>query len=282
MELKSYIALVKPGIVFGNALTAAAGFALASRRGVEEGLLAWMLIGLSLVIAGACAFNNYIDREADQKMARTQNRPLATGMISPRRAIESGFLLSLTGLLVLGFKVNLLSSLIALTGLGIYVFVYSALKYQTPKATLIGSLAGAVPPAVGYCAASGSFDLGALLLLLMTALWQMPHFFAIALYRLKEYAAASIPVLPISRGITNTKIQIVLYVVAFLFAAFLLPFFGYVGTVYRVTVAILGLGWFGLALWGFKAEDVTRWARGMFLSSLVVITGLCTVIIAAP
>ncbi len=184
MSIKSYVLLVKPGIVMGNAITAAGGFALASNGFFYLPLFLATLVGLSLIVASGCAFNNYIDREADQKMTRTQNRPLATGSIPVRTAVTIAVILGLLGAFLLALFVNLLSLCIALIGFTVYVLFYSVLKYRTTHATLIGSIAGAVPPVVGYCAVTHHLDTGALLLFLMMALWQMPHFFAIAIYRL--------------------------------------------------------------------------------------------------
>ena len=161
---KAYLMLMKPGIIMGNVITAAGGFALGSKGTFDFGLFLAALLGLSLIIGSACAFNNYIDRTADQKMKRTQNRPLAKGTISLQSATLFAIFLFLSGILVLTLFVNLLTLAIALIGFAVYVFFYSFLKYRSTHATLIGSIAGATPPALGYCAASNHFDMGALLL----------------------------------------------------------------------------------------------------------------------
>lgn len=275
---KAYFLLIKPGIIMGNAITAAGGFALASKGHFDFALFLTVLTGLSLIIASACAFNNYIDRDADQKMARTQNRPLARKVISTRNALLFAIALVLFGVSLLIFYVNLLTGVIAMIGFAVYVFLYSFSKYRSVHATLIGSIAGAVPPAVGYCAVSNNFDLGALLLFILIVLWQMPHFYAIAIYRLDEYAAASIPVLPIKRGIPATKLQMMYYVAAFVIASLMLTLFGYTGLAYTIVAAVLGLAWLWLSIKGFKSGNDKLWARQMFLFSLVIVTSLCAII----
>lgn len=273
--VKAHIVLTKPGIILGNVITMAGGFALASRGHFNGWLFLVTLVGLSFVIASSCVFNNYIDRQVDAKMARTKNRPLATGTISSKNALIFGAILGIIGAFILGFYTNLLALLIALAGLVIYVFPYSLGKYRTSHATLIGSIAGAAPPLVGYTAVTGSLDLAALLLFLIVVFWQMPHFYAIAIYRYHDYARASIPVLPVKRGMHTTKVHMVLYTIAFLVVALLLTVFGYTGYVYFTATALAGIVWLGLCIQGFKARIDAQWARKVFLFSLIVITVLC-------
>jgi protoheme IX farnesyltransferase len=275
---KSYYLLTKPGIIMGNIMTMAGGFALASSKFFNFWLFLATLIGTALVIASACIFNNYIDRIADGKMERTRSRALVKGDISTQSAILFASFLGLLGALFLALFANLLAMTLALFGFFVYVILYSFSKYRTVHGTLIGSIAGAIPPVVGYCAASHFFDRGAILLFVMIALWQMPHFFAIAIYRLEDYAAAFIPVMPLKRGMHKTKIQMLLYVIAFTAVSCLLTLFGYVSQVYLIVSLLLGSMWIALALAGFKADNDRLWARKMFLFSLVVILGLCVAI----
>lgn len=273
-----YIKLTKPGIIMGNAITAAAGFMLASRGHFNPWLFLAAILGLSLIVAAGCVFNNYMDRDTDKKMSRTQTRALATGSISVQNALIFAIILGVLGVSVLALFTNLLTLFIALTGFVIYVFFYGLLKYRTMYGTEIGSIAGAVPPVVGYCAVSHQLDGGALLLFLIIALWQMPHFFAIALFRSKEYAAASIPVLPLVKGIQMTKIRMVFYTLAFIASTLLLTFYGYTGYLYLTITILLGLTWLLLCLKGFKAPSNERWAHKMFRFSLIVVTILCIMI----
>lgn len=270
--------LTKPGIIFGNAVTAAGGFILASKAQIDLWLFLVTLMGLSLLIASACVFNNYIDRNMDKMMVRTQNRALVKGEISEQKAIGFATLLGVFGLLSLMRYTNLLTTIIALCGFLIYVVLYSLWKYRSSYATAIGSISGGIPPVVGYCAVVGCLDIGAFLLFMIVALWQMPHFFAIAVYRFDDYVAASIPVLPVKRGMYVTKVHMLLYIIAFLIPVFMLTMFGYTGYVYLIVIGLLGLFWLFLCIKGFKSTNDKLWGRQMFHFSLVVIMLLCIMI----
>ncbi len=272
--VKDYYLLAKPGIVFGNATTVTAGFILASRGHINFWLFLATLVGLSLVIASACVCNNYIDRWADAKMTRTKNRALVRGVISLRNAILFAVILGVLGLFILGLFTNLLTVVMAASGFIIYVFLYSFWKYRTTYATEIGSFAGGVPPVVGYCAVSNCFDAGALIVFLIITLWQMPHFFAIAIYRCHDYVAASIPILPAKRGAHITKMRMLVYIGAFTIATLMLTVFGYAGYAYLTAAVVLGLTWGWLCIKGFRVDNDQRWARKMFLLSLIVVTVL--------
>lgn len=276
--IKNYISLTKPGIIMGNALTAFGGFALASRGHYNLGLFLAMIAGLSCIIGAACVFNNYIDREMDQKMIRTRNRPLAKGSIPIQNALALAMVLAGIGGLLLVTMTNLLTTSIALLGFVVYVFLYSLSKYRTVYGTVIGSIAGAVPPVVGYTAVTNDLDAAALILFGMIALWQMPHFYAISIFRLKDYTKAAIPVLPAMKGILFTKIQMVFYIIAFILVSSLLTMQGYTGNGFLIVVMTLGLAWLGIGISGFKTKNDTRWARQMFFFSLVVVMGLSIMI----
>lgn len=273
--VKLYLTLTKPGIIIGNLITALGGFALASRGSMDGQLLLITLSGLAFVIASACVFNNYFDRSIDQKMSRTQNRPLAQGLISPFHALIYAFFLGAIGFLTLALFTNPYTTFAATAGFVGYIVLYGFSKYHTSYGTLIGSLAGATPPLIGYTAVNPSLDSGALLLFLILALWQMPHFFAITLYRLDDYAAAALPVLPLRKGIRATKIQMLFYTLAFTFITPLLTPLGYTGTAYFIVSSLLGILWLALSFSGFKAQNEKRWARKMFLFSLITVTLLC-------
>lgn len=276
---RTYLMLAKPGIIMGNSITAYAGFALASKGSIKAQLLITTLIGLALIIASACVFNNYIDRYADEKMIRTKHRALVKGSISIKNAIRFALILGLLGVVVLSFFTNPLALWAALIGFSVYVFLYSFWKYRTSYGTLIGSIAGAMPPLVGYCAVSGCVDLGALLLFFIVVFWQMPHFFAIAMNRLNDYAAASIPVLPIAKGIYATKIQMLIYTVSFAIAAILPTVYNLTGYAYLIIALIVGSVWLALCIKGFWMKNNKVWARQMFLFSLVAITLLSLFIV---
>lgn len=274
----NYYLLTKPGIIFGNLITVAAGFLLASKGHIDLKLFFATVIGLTFLIASACVFNNYIDRPIDKKMERTKNRPLVTGLISGQHALIFGMILGIIGNVVLLLYTNLLTVTVAGVGFFVYVIIYSLWKRHTIYGTAIGSIAGAVPPVVGYCAVSNHFDLGALILFSMLVLWQMPHFFSIALYHFDDYAAAEIPVLPIKKGALRTKIHMVLYIIGFIFTAIMLTFFDYTGYVYLTVTVIIGLAWLGLCLKGFKSSNDQIWGRRMFHLSLLLITVISFII----
>jgi heme o synthase len=267
---------MKPGIVYGNAMTAAAGFFLASRGHIDFYLFLLMLVGLSCVVASGCVLNNCIDRDIDQHMGRTKGRALVQGSVSVRAAIIYATLLGAVGIGILAVYTNLVTLAAALVGLFVYVVVYSLwAKRRTPYAAHIGSIAGAVPPVVGYCAVVGRIDTAACILFFVLCFWQMAHFFAIALYRLDEYKAAPVPVWPARYGVVNTKRHMLFYIAACIAAASLLWMFGYVGYIYLVTLIVFGFFWFGVCLRGFWAVDRGAWARKTFLFSLVFLIALC-------
>jgi protoheme IX farnesyltransferase len=280
--IKTYYGLTKPGIIRGNLLTAAAGFLLASPGHVRLGLLLATLIGTSLVIASACVVNNYIDREIDAKMTRTKNRAFVKGRIRPRSAGIYAVGLGLPGFVVLGFYTNMLTVFIGLAGWLFYVVIYGIAKRRSVHGTVVGSISGATPVVAGYTAVTGRLDSGAFILFLILVLWQMPHFYSIATYRFNDYGAAGLPVLPVKRGIRKAKLQIMLYITAFIPATALLTIFGYTGYIYLAVVVLLGLswlwlGWQGFRIGGDKLAD-ERWARKMFFYSLIVISLLSVMI----
>lgn len=275
MSLKHFIQITKPGIIFGNVLSVAGGFFLASKGHVDFGLFLIAMIGTSLVVASGCVFNNCIDRDIDLKMERTRNRVLVQGLVSVRLALAYATALGVVGVGLLYFKANPLAALFAVIGFVIYVGFYSLyLKRKSVHGTLVGSLSGAMPPVIGYVAVSNSFDLAALTLLVMFSLWQMPHSYAIAIFRFNDYLAASIPVLPVKRGIRVAKRHILIYILAFLLATLMLTFGGYAGLNYLAVAAAMGMYWLYMAWTGYKAKDDTVWARKLFVFSIFTITAL--------
>ncbi len=274
----NYYLITKPGIVMGNLFTVAAGFLLASRGVFYPQLFLATLAGLGFIMASACIFNNYIDRFLDQKMQRTKQRALVTGSISNQQAILFATALAIIGSVILLLFTNYLSFLVASIGFFVYVVLYSLWKSKTVYGTAIGSIAGAVPPVVGYCAVSNQFDLGAILLFALLVLWQMPHFFAIAIFHYDDYAAAKIPLLPIEKGLLVTKIHMLLYITAFIFAAASLTYFNFTGYIYLIFTMTFSLGWLALSIKGFSSKNHHQWAKEMFRLSLVIIGAICLLI----
>lgn len=274
----NYYLLTKPGIIFGNLITVAAGFMLGSRGLFDIWTFLATVLGIGFIIASACVFNNYIDIPLDKKMSRTKNRPLVIGLISIENALKFGVILGIMGLAILYAFTNLLAVLVAAVGFFVYVFLYSIWKGKTVYGTAIGSVAGALPPVIGYCAASGKLDLAALILFSMMILWQMPHFFAIALFHLEDYKNAGIPVLPLSRGILRTKTHMFLYIAAFTATASLLTIFGYTGAMFLYITLSTGIIWLTFAFLGFFFTNYELWGKQMFRISLLVITAICILI----
>lgn len=276
--IKAYYHLTKPGIIYGNSLSLIAGFLLASKGQFNVGLFLAALAGLSLIIGSGCVFNNVYDRHIDAKMQRTKNRAMVTGKISKTNAIIFGIILLLLGIVALHHHVNNSALIAAITGWIVYVLIYTPFKHRNVHATLIGSIAGATPPVVGYTAVTNGFDAGALILFLILVFWQMPHFYSIAMHRLNDYTSANIPVLPIKKGIRATKIQMLIYILLFMVAAASLTYFKFTGYVYLLVIILISLKWLWYAIKGFNAADDKIWAKKMFSTSLMVLTSLCVII----
>ncbi|ENX48023.1 heme o synthase [Acinetobacter ursingii] len=271
--LKKYLFLTKPGILFGNFITTLGGFFLAAQGHVDFLLLILTLLGTTLVVASGCVINNVIDQDIDHKMQRTQNRALVKKTISPSVALVYASVLGVIGFSILWFGVNPYSFLFAVIGFVVYVGFYSLWsKRTTIHQTVIGSISGASPPVIGYVAVTNEFDVAALLIFLAYGLWQMPHSWAIAIYRFDDYKNAGIPILPVARSIFRTKVQCVIYIV--LFAAVLngLYCFGYTNVFFLITFNALTAYWLYLSLIGFKAENDQIWAKRFFLYSVILIT----------
>ncbi|MBD1226976.1 heme o synthase [Xenorhabdus griffiniae] len=273
--IKQYLQVTKPGIIFGNLISAIGGFLLASKGVIDYPLFFATMVGVSLVVASGCVFNNYIDRDIDRIMERTKERVLVKGLIDPKISLIYASVLGIVGIVLLYIAANVLAMQLALIGFIVYVGVYSLyMKRKSVYGTLVGSLSGAAPPVIGYCAVTGHFDTGALILLLIFSLWQMPHSYAIAIFRFKDYQAANIPVLPVIKGISVAKNHITLYILAFMVATLMLTISGYAGYKYLIVAAAVSLWWLGMALSGYKTSNDRIWARKLFLFSIVAIMSL--------
>ena len=237
---RDYLTLTKPRIMSLLLLTGAAGMFVGAQGAPPLDLFVLTMIGLALACGGASALNHLLDRDIDALMgSRTEQRPVASGRVSPGQALEFGLVLSAVSFALLASTVNLLTAALALVGNAFYVLVYTRwLKRSTPQNIVIGGAAGAVPPLVGYAAATGSLALPALWLFLIVFLWTPPHFWALALMIKRAYAAAGVPMLPVVRGDSETARQIVIYSVALV--AFTLVVGYWLGPVYTAAAAVLG------------------------------------------
>jgi len=245
---RDYLTLTKPRIMTLLLLTGAAGMFVGAQGLPPLGLFLVTMLGLGLACGGASALNHVLDRDIDRLMgSRTRNRPVASGRVTPAQALEFGLVLSALSFALLASAVNLLTAVLALVGNLFYVVVYTRyLKRSTPQNIVIGGAAGAVPPVVGYAAATGSLGLPALWLFLIVFLWTPPHFWALALMIKKAYAAAAVPMLPVVRGDRETARQILLYSIGLV--AFTVAVGIWLGPVYTVAAAVLGAILVALAL----------------------------------
>lgn len=270
--LKDLIALTKPGIVRMNAFAAFGGFWVASQWSIDWMLLFWMLLGSCLTMASACVVNNYWDRELDTRMERTKNRALPTGRLSPRFVLIYGLVLGAAGLGLLFGMVHSLAGWLGLLGWFVYIVIYTIwLKRSSTWSTSIGGISGAMPPVIGYCAVTGSVDIGAWILFALLFLWQPAHFWSLAIRRVEEYRAAGYPLLPVVKGIKRTKLQMIPYVLLLIPTVILMYTYGYTGQWFLWIGGILTLVWFAHTLTGMSAkseEKTEKWAKVNFLISV--------------
>lgn len=272
LRIRQYYQLTKPGIVRGNAIPLIAGALLASHAsGFNSSVFLGVVVGSSLVIASGCVFNNYFDRSIDAHMQRTKARALVQGTIVTSAAVIYGFILGMAGFSILWLFTNPLTTLIGCLGFIWYVFVYGYAKRRTPFSTLIGTVCGALPPVAGYTAIRGQIDSAAVILFLLLVTWQMPHFFAIAIRRQSEYAAAGIPLLPITRGIAVTKRHIIGWITGFTAVTPLLTLLGYTGLTYLIVSFGVSLYWLTTAMRTWRKPDDIAWATKLFVISLFVL-----------
>jgi protoheme IX farnesyltransferase len=265
---RDYLTLTKPRIMVLLLITGAGGLMVGAGGLPSAGLALATLGGLALACGGASALNHVLDRDIDTFMKRTATRPVAAGRIPPERALEFGLALSALSYVVLTSFVNVLAAVLALVGNLFYVIVYTRwLKRSTPQNIVIGGAAGAVPPLVGYAAATGDLTLTALALFAIVFLWTPPHFWALALLIKRDYAAAGVPMLPVVRGERETARSIVLYSFV-LVGVTLLPVLGRtLGPLYLVSAAVLGVVFIALAL-ALQRQTTPARARRLFSYSL--------------
>ena len=243
--LKNYLELTKPKVVLMMLITAIIGMLLASKSLPSLYLVIISMIGIGLCASSAATINQIIDRNIDANMARTSNRPLPQGEITTFNASLFAFVLMIVGTAILVSQVNTLTAVLTVASLIGYAFIYTVfLKRATPQNIVIGGLAGAAPPLLGWTSVTNSIDPNALLLVLIIFVWTPPHFWALAIYRKEDYARESIPMLPVTHGVRFTKLQIILYTVLLVLVS-LLPYIVLMsGNIYLFSA--LGLGLFYL------------------------------------
>jgi protoheme IX farnesyltransferase len=266
---QDYLTLTKPRIMALLLLTGAAGMVVGAEGVPPPSRIGITLGGLALACGGASALNHVLDADIDRLMRRTGHRPVAEERVSATRALEFGLTLSAFSFVLLASLVNVLTAVLALIGNLFYVLVYTRwLKRSTPQNIVIGGAAGAVPPLVGWAAATGNLSLPALFLFLIVFFWTPPHFWALALLIKRDYQAARIPMLPVVRGDRETARQIVWYSLV-LIAVSVLPFaWRTTGLLYLATAVLLGVAFLRLA-WRLRRETTTARAVALFHFSLL-------------
>lgn len=270
--LSAIVQLTKPGIIFGNLASLLGGYFLATdaRPGSLPHLGA-IVVGTALIIGCGCVINNCVDRDIDRRMVRTCHRALAIRAFSVKAAACYAFALGVAGFYLLWLGSNPLACGLAASGLVIYAGLYSCWgKRRSRWGTLIGSVSGAMPPVIGYCAVKGTFDLTALLLVLVFCLWQMPHSHAISLMRRDDFRAAGLPLLTPSA----TRHQIIVYMLFFMLSATVLGVVANLNVVYFMVVFGLGGYWCSLAFKNQQVKEQRGWARQIFVISILLMMAL--------
>jgi protoheme IX farnesyltransferase len=279
---RDYVTLTKPRIMSLLLLTGAAGMFVGARGVPPLSTFAVTMVGLALACGGASALNHVLDRDVDRLMRRTGHRPVAEERVAPARALEFGLALSAFSFVLLASRVNVLTALLALVGNLFYVLVYTRwLKRSTPQNIVIGGAAGAVPPLVGWAAATGNLTVPALFLFLVVFFWTPPHFWALALVIKRDYAAARIPMLPVVRGDRETARQIVWYSLV-LVGVTLLPFAWHTAGVLYLAVALLLGALFLRLAWRLRRETTTARAGVLFKFSLLYLALLFVALAVDP
>lgn len=276
--IRAYLHIIKPGITISNTISAAAGF-LFGVSVVDDfsgSALAGTVLGIAAIIASACVANNVLDEKIDAKMKRTKRREVVTGRISKRAALCYAVGLGVVGFALIFALTNILTGMLGIIAYVSYVALYGVAKRTTIWSTVIGTLPGALPLVAGYTAMTGRLDTAALILFTMMVFWQLGHFYAIAMFRRDDYAAAGLPVWSVAKGLTSTKRQLFLFVLLFLLVSPLLSVAGYTGTLYAVAMVGVATIWVVRGL--KKYDNDVAWARGMFFASLSVLLTMCLLI----
>ncbi|HEY4392518.1 MAG TPA: heme o synthase [Polyangia bacterium] len=237
------------------------------------------LIGTALLVAASNTFNMYLERDVDPLMERTRDRPLPRAALSPETALAFGTLLACAAVPLVFLGGNLLTGILGLFALGSYVAVYTPLKRHTGIALFIGAVPGALPPLMGWTAATGRLDAPGLALFAILFLWQIPHFLAIAIYRAADYARAGLKVLPLAISTRATRVTIVTFSIALVAATVALQPLHVAGPLYLACAVLLGAIFIGWAAAGFRRAAENAWARSLFFYSILYLTLLFVAIV---
>ena len=273
--VRDYVALTKPSINRMSLLMTAGGLALAPRE-VGVWAFVWALVGTALAVGSANALNMWWERGSDRLMKRTADRPLAAGRISDTGALAFGLAIGALAVLVLALGTNALTTALGVFALASYVVVYTPLKYRSPLALVVGAIPGAVPPLMGWTAATATLDPAGLALFGTLFVWQMPHFIAIAIFRKHDYAAAGIRVVTVVRGNTAAKRQAVAWAALLLPVSLALTPLGVTSWLYAAVAGAIGVAFLGYAALGLRTAALpdARWAYRLFIGSLLYLPAL--------
>lgn len=278
-RLSDFLGLTKPRITFLVLVTTAVGYAIGVGASFHPTVFVSLLVGTALVSGGASALNQWAERDADARMARTASRPLPSGRLVPNDALLFGIAISLVGLVLLAGAVNGLTALLALGSLSSYVLVYTPLKRVTSLCTLVGAVPGAIPPMMGWAAARGSLDREAWALFGVLFLWQLPHFLSIAWIYREDYARGGFPMLPVrDPGGGSTARQTVAYAAALLPVTLLAGAFATAGNVYLWGAVALGALFVGCTI-AFALQRSVRAARWVFLVSVLYLPAVLALMV---
>lgn len=273
--LRTYYYLTKPGLIYGNLLTVLGGYLYGAIQRPHFVPLVGVVIGSALVMASGTVANNIQDRVMDQHMKRTKKRALVTGAVMPQQAVMYATILGIVGLAILAVTTNLLTVLLGAFGLVSYAGIYTYAKPRTVHGTLIGTIPGAVPILAGYIAATNHIDVSFWVLFALMFFWQMTHFYAIAVFRMKEYKAAKVPVITVAKGIYPAKLLMTIFGCGYLAAVVALAYFGYAGMFYLAIMAPLTLWWLAVIAGGLWTNEHEAWAKKVFFMSLLLLPALC-------
>ncbi|MDX6443839.1 MAG: heme o synthase [Blastocatellia bacterium] len=265
----AYIELTKPRITFLIVLTSAAGFCLGARGAVNYLVFTHAMIGIALLSSGIATLNQFMERDLDGLMRRTESRPLPSGRLAPFEALWFGITLTLVAELYLAVSVNVLTAILGLTVISGYLFLYTPLKTRTSLSTALGAFPGAMPPLMGWTAARGEIDIAAWVLFAILFLWQFPHFLAIAWMYREDYGRAGICMLPVVEPDGRvTGQQIILYSLMLVPVSLLPTFLGVSGKVYLVAALVLGLLFLASSIRAALSKS-NQHARQLLLASVL-------------
>jgi protoheme IX farnesyltransferase len=267
--IKDYIALTKPRITWLILMSTGVGYFFGAKDGWQWLTLLHTIVGTGLIASGTAALNQWYEREADGKMRRTQARPLPSGRLTPGKALVFGILISAAGFADLWFGANPLAAMLGLITLLCYLFIYTPLKQRSPHSTTFGSVPGAMPPLIGFAAASGTLTWDAWVLFAILFLWQFPHFYAIAWMYKEDYARAGIRMLPVVEPDgKSTARRIMLYSIALIPISLMPKYFAMAGNIYLYGALVLGLLflYYGLRI---RTDRTRQQARRVLLASVV-------------